>query len=152
MDPKTKKVMVSRDVVFDEVSYWQAEGKIDLAPCFEDTASSERGNNIYSSKENINQDETPADVIRRSPRQRKQPDYLADYELQLNQFSVLSCFFIGDICEGEPKSYSEAKGISEWEEAMKEEISALNKNSTWELIPMPKGADLVTCKWVYKLK
>lgn len=64
MDPETKKIMVSRDVVFDEVSSWQAKGKIDLAPLYEDTASNERGSNIYSSKENINQDETPADVIR----------------------------------------------------------------------------------------
>ena len=35
---------------------------------------------------------------------------------------------------------------------MQEEISALNKNSTWELVRKPKNAELVTCKWVYKLK
>lgn len=33
---------------------------------------------------------------------------------------------------------------------MQEEISALNKNCTWEFIPKPKDDDLVTCKWVYK--
>lgn len=35
---------------------------------------------------------------------------------------------------------------------MQEEISALNKNCTWELVPKPIDADLVTCKCVYKLK
>lgn len=35
---------------------------------------------------------------------------------------------------------------------MREEINALRKNNTWELVPKPKGAELVTCKWVYKLK
>ena len=59
---------------------------------------------------------------------------------------------MGDACDNEPKSYIEAKGNSKWEEAMQEEISALNKNSTWELVPKPKNAELVTCKWVYKLK
>eukprot|EP00268_Persea_americana_P015414 TRINITY_DN17101_c0_g1_i5.p1 TRINITY_DN17101_c0_g1~~TRINITY_DN17101_c0_g1_i5.p1 ORF type:complete len:525 (+),score=94.13 TRINITY_DN17101_c0_g1_i5:1509-3083(+) len=59
---------------------------------------------------------------------------------------------MGDACDNEPKSYVEAKGNSEWQEAMQEEISALNKNSTWELVPKPKNAELVTCKWVYKLK
>lgn len=143
MDPKTEKVTVSRDV---------AEGKVDLESFSEDAASSERGSNISSSSENIHQAETSDAVLQRSLRQRKQPDYLGDYEVQMNHSSVLSCFFIGDTCDGEPKSYNKAKGIAEWEEAMKEEISALNKNCTWELIPMPKGADLVACKWVYKLK
>ena len=56
------------------------------------------------------------------------------------------------LCGDEPKSYNKAKGIPKWEEAMQEEISALNKNCTWELVPKPKDVDLITCKWVYKLK
>ena len=59
---------------------------------------------------------------------------------------------MGDTSENEPKLYSEAKGISEWENAMIEEISALEKNDTWELVPKPHDADLITCKWVYKVK
>lgn len=86
----------------------------------ENVASSERGSNISSSGENIHEAETSDAVLRRSLRQRKQPDYLGDYEVQMNHSSVLSCFFIKDTCDGEPKSYNEAKRISEWEEAMKE--------------------------------
>nr|DAD45748.1 TPA_asm: hypothetical protein HUJ06_003978 [Nelumbo nucifera] len=131
MDPKTKKIIVSRDVVFNEVSSYESdvkEGKRTdiLAPLFDNAASNER-------------DEP---MIRKSSRQRKQPDYLADYEVQLNHCSVLTCFLMADSCENEPRSYNETK----------EEISALNKNCTWELVPKPKNADVVTCKWVYKLK
>ena len=36
--------------------------------------------------------------------------------------------------------------------AMREETSAPNKNCTWKLVPKPKNVELVTCKWVYKLK
>ena len=35
---------------------------------------------------------------------------------------------------------------------MNEEIEALNKNGTWDLVPKPKDAEIITCKWVYKLK
>ncbi|KAL9422384.1 hypothetical protein AB3S75_034620 [Citrus x aurantiifolia] len=120
MDPETKKVTVSRDVVFDELSSWQAEGKVDLEPFSENVASSDRGSNISSAGENIHEVETSDAVLRRSLRQRKQPDYLGDYEVQMNRSSVLSCFFIRDTCDGELKSYNKAKRISEWEEAMKE--------------------------------
>ncbi|KAL0444456.1 UNVERIFIED_CONTAM: hypothetical protein Slati_2168300 [Sesamum latifolium] len=52
----------------------------------------------------------------------------------------------GESHENEPKLYSEGKGVSEWENAMVEEISALSKNGTWELTPKPYDADLITCK------
>jgi len=35
---------------------------------------------------------------------------------------------------------------------MMEEISGLKKNDIWELVPKPHDADLITCKWVYKVK
>ncbi|KAJ8617203.1 hypothetical protein MRB53_013389 [Persea americana] len=90
MDPETKKVDVSCDVVFDEVSSLQIDtdrGTIDLSP-FPDGAPSERGSNITPIEENIQQEETTGTVLRRTSRQRRQPDYLADYGC-----SVVSCFF-----------------------------------------------------------
>lgn len=36
--------------------------------------------------------------------------------------------------------------------AMKEEINALMKNETWNLVLKPKDAQPVSCKWVYRLK
>ena len=35
---------------------------------------------------------------------------------------------------------------------MKEEISALKKNETWNLSFLPSGVFLISCKWVYKMK
>jgi hypothetical protein len=35
---------------------------------------------------------------------------------------------------------------------MTEEYSALIANNTWELVPRPSGANIVTDKWVYRHK
>lgn len=35
---------------------------------------------------------------------------------------------------------------------MRDRIKALERNSTWVVVPKPKDVDPVTCKWVYKLK
>lgn len=33
-----------------------------------------------------------------------------------------------------------------------EGISALKKNETWDLVPLPAGVKPISCKWVYKVK
>ncbi|KAL0461671.1 UNVERIFIED_CONTAM: Retrovirus-related Pol polyprotein from transposon RE2 [Sesamum latifolium] len=52
----------------------------------------------------------------------------------------------------EPRSFAEATKHSEWREAMKAEIHALEKNNTWKLTPLPAGKRTIGCKWVFKTK
>lgn len=35
---------------------------------------------------------------------------------------------------------------------MKEEITALEQNQTWELVAKPRDVKPISCKWVYKVK
>ena len=35
---------------------------------------------------------------------------------------------------------------------MKEELNALSKNHTWDLVTLPPGKSVVGFKWVYKIK
>ena len=41
---------------------------------------------------------------------------------------------------------------SEWQFAMAEEIAALERTGTWDLVSPPPGVRPITCKWVYKIK
>ena len=35
---------------------------------------------------------------------------------------------------------------------MKEKLDALTKNHTWDLVTLPPGQSVVSCKWIYKIK
>jgi len=83
-----------------------------------------------------NLDDVERQSERRSTREKRQPSYFKDYEVHLNNCSITSCFFTGVL--DEPVSFEEAKGHPEWEAAMQEEIDALNKNQTWELVSKPE--------------
>ncbi|KAH9288006.1 hypothetical protein KI387_032123, partial [Taxus chinensis] len=61
----------------------------------------------------------------------------------------------GILCQAvseDPQSFSKAHGIPEWDDAMTAEYSSLMKNHTWDLVSLPKGRNMVRCKWVYRTK
>ena len=54
-----------------------------------------------------------------------------------------------------PASYEEAvtgPQKKQWEAAINEELQSLTTNNVWELIDTPQGANIVSCKWVFKVK
>ncbi|GJY14422.1 integrase [Tanacetum coccineum] len=105
-----------------------------------------------ASRNHVSDDVDVEQSERRPARDKRQPSYLDDYEVNINNCSVTQCFFTGAVVVGEPTCYEEAKGKADWEAAMKEEIEALNKNQTWVLVQKPQNCKPVTCKWVYRLK
>jgi hypothetical protein len=48
-----------------------------------------------------------------------------------------------------PNSWQTAKQDPRWLCAMQEELQALKKNDTWELVNLPAGKRVIRCKWVY---
>ncbi|CAL2254677.1 unnamed protein product [Prunus armeniaca] len=50
-----------------------------------------------------------------------------------------------------PTKLQDALSNPKWMEAMNVEMDALNKNKTWDLVPLPRGKKAVGCKWVFTL-
>lgn len=51
-----------------------------------------------------------------------------------------------------PRNIQEALNDPDWNAAVMEEIHALEKNGTWDLVNLPKGQKLVGCKWLFTVK
>ena len=49
-------------------------------------------------------------------------------------------------------TYREAVQSPEWRTAMAEELDALARTQTWDLVPLPLHVVLITCRWIYKVK
>jgi hypothetical protein len=55
-------------------------------------------------------------------------------------------------CLFEPSSYKEAILDPLWQQALDEELSALHKTDTWDLVPLPPSKSVIGCRCVYKIK
>nr|GEU33566.1 retrovirus-related Pol polyprotein from transposon TNT 1-94 [Tanacetum cinerariifolium] len=53
---------------------------------------------------------------------------------------------------GDPVHVEDALAEEEWEIAMQDELSAIQKNKTWELVDLPAGKYPIGLKWVFKTK
>ncbi|GJU28472.1 retrovirus-related pol polyprotein from transposon TNT 1-94 [Tanacetum coccineum] len=153
-DPTNHKVVFSRDVVFMEDKF---EENKEGDSTTKETTSIQMENEFQSndSSEAVPQHEvnetteSQAPTTRTSDRERKRPVWQSDYVMESN---VAYCLLTE---EGEPSTLQEALNnpdASFWKEAMQEEIEALHKNKTWELVPLPGGRKPIGNKWVYKIK
>ncbi len=61
-------------------------------------------------------------------------------------------YMVRVIQEVEPTCFKHAVGNPKWDNAMDEEMAALDVNATWELVVLPKDKKAIRCKWVYKVK
>ena len=87
-------------------------------------------------------EDPPQDIPpRHSTRVRSIPAHLLDYHC----YTALATLH-------EPQTFREASTDPLWQIAMKEEIDALTKNHTWDLVTLPPSQSVVGCKWIYKIK
>ncbi|KAG8481139.1 hypothetical protein CXB51_025904 [Gossypium anomalum] len=155
--PENRKVVISRDVVFDETA---------MLPnlSLKDSSNKENQKQV---EHQINTKSTPQVSTKienrvasspqysiaknRTKREIKPPKKYAEADLVAYALNVAE-----DIdANQEPSNYSEAiscEDSEKWMFAMQEETESLHKNKTWDLVKLPKGKKTVRCKWVFKKK
>ena len=79
--------------------------------------------------------------LRRSTWVSIPPPYLTNYHCS---FALATLY--------EPHTYREAHTDPLWQQVMNEELDALHKNNTWDMVDLQPGQSIVGCRWVYKIK
>eukprot|EP00253_Pinus_taeda_P013960 PITA_13960 len=68
------------------------------------------------------------------------------YDEGMNSLFTLFCHV------DDPIHFEEEIKDKKWIEAMDEEMNAIERNKTWDLVELPKGKEVIRVKWVYKTK
>jgi hypothetical protein len=65
-----------------------------------------------------------------------------------SSYMALMC----DLLEKEPTCFEESIQKKEWVDAMTKEYQSIIKNDVWEIVPKLKSKDVVSSKWIFKIK
>ncbi|KAL8101414.1 hypothetical protein AgCh_033340 [Apium graveolens] len=177
-DPKTGEVHVSRDVVFQEDKFWSWEqeqvnevsfpGKYVEMSCPMDTgdgtetepeptplqspqsqssALQSSGAAVNSTGETTDMPSAESSAGSSEPRRYRS---LNEIYNETEVFDMIDELILLKV-EG-PTSFKEAAEEGEWQDAMKQEFDAIERNNTWILTDLPPGHRSIGLKWVFKLK
>ncbi|KAJ4721450.1 Retrovirus-related Pol polyprotein from transposon TNT 1-94 [Melia azedarach] len=169
--PSEKRVILSKNVVFDENSMFN--------PTVKSIVVSENGSVEKQVEQQVTLDESEPQHKDQHPQLESEPSgsslpVASQHSLALNRskranygippkrygFEDMVAYALQvaeevDTNSNEPSTYKEAVTCTEstqWLAAMGDEMESLHKNQTWELTKRPRDRKIVTCKWVYKKK
>ncbi|KAJ4714183.1 Retrovirus-related Pol polyprotein from transposon TNT 1-94 [Melia azedarach] len=169
--PSEKRVILSRNVVFDENSMFN--------PTVKSIVVSEHGSVEKQVEQQVTLDESEPQHKDQHPQLESEPSgsslpVASQHSLAINRskranygippkrygFEDMVVYALQvaeevDTDSNEPSTYKEAVTCTEstqWLAAMGDEMESLHKNQTWELTKRPRDRKIITCKWVYKKK
>ncbi|KAG8491339.1 hypothetical protein CXB51_014517 [Gossypium anomalum] len=122
LDPSTNKVLMSRDVVFDEKSCWNWEK-----------------NEPETVSEDLVADQTESD--------QNGPEMDIDDEPVRGTRPLAEIYERAQVAIVEQSSFEEAEAQQGWKQPMTDEISMIEKNQTWELVERPANKKIIGVKW-----
>ena len=157
LDPLNFKVTISRDVIFEVSNSWdfsQHRGQ-----CFDLTTSSTINLVNHSEVPAENQDSSITSTIPteeyRAQDQSSEEDRTERFRSVQDIYDETQEIEEDEICfltREEPTSFKSAMKEELWRRAMEEEIEAIEKNSTWELVKLPEKCKAIGVKWIYNIK
>jgi Reverse transcriptase (RNA-dependent DNA polymerase)/gag-polypeptide of LTR copia-type/Integrase core domain/GAG-pre-integrase domain/Domain of unknown function (DUF4219)/Zinc knuckle len=158
-NPVTKKVTVNRCVVFDENCFWnwqanegiQTETEQRTALNCDDVIGDWESNDDSEEQEVT---ETPLrtyvrrnSAARDAARGRDVRETNRKVRRLSDLYEATTAMLVAD-----PTCFEEATGKEVWSRAMSEEIAAIERNKTWNLVKLPEGKNAIGVKWLYKTK
>jgi hypothetical protein len=135
-DPIENKAIMSKDVYVNEESAWDWNKQNEVTHEEEPSTSTPI---ITSTSHSTSDDEDEP----RQPRTRSLQDL---YD------STSEVYLVCLLADVENITFEEAVRNKKWQAAMDEEIAAIEKNDTWELVELPEEHQPIGVKWVYKKK
>ena len=164
-NPNIKRVVISRDAIFDEEGKWDFGSDTNALNCFSKFEENEQ-TLIEQSREPQQELATPptsptstthgdsspssSSSGSQSEREVSRTRSLQDLYEATEQQDNLTLFCLLAGCE--LVSFEKAAQDKKWRKEMDEEIRVIEKNNTWELTSLPKGHKAIGVKWVYKTK
>ncbi|KAE8668465.1 Flavonol synthase/flavanone 3-hydroxylase [Hibiscus syriacus] len=154
-DPTTRKVIISRDVIFveDKLKRKEEDDSTEKSETTHIHVEKEVEQRDSSKAKSAHDEQEPesseAPITRQSDCVKRRPNWHSDYVIE---GKIAYCLLTED---GEPLTYQETINSSDaslWMMTMQEEIKALHKNNTWDLVPLPQERKPIGNKWVFKIK
>lgn len=145
-EPESRKIVVARNVIFNEV--WRATlssqpAAGDMKVHYPIEAHNPKEDQPVCHDDSVQEQEVEN---RHSSRVRKTPRYLEDFETDI--LLALSANSVSDV----PESYDDAIVNEEWRVAIKEELSSLESNGTWQLIDRSPESVVIDSRWIFTEK
>ena len=161
LDPLSFKVTISRYVVFEEFQSWDFSQQGGHRTDFTFTSAIDLVNSLESSIDYQNQNST-SDLPSYDQSNQDQNSGEEEDEERSERYRLIQSIYedTGEIDEEEallisgeePSSYEVAVKEEIWRIAMKEEMEAIEKNLTWDLVKPPENCRPIGVKWIYKVK
>ena len=166
LEPLSKKIFISRDVVIDEDGSWDWKKKSTISTLVEEENT--EAEIIEETGIEVENDRSAA-VHLRPQRDRHLPLKFKDYHVELpnilgqaavtedeekveakrNASEFVHFAFLADV---EPIDFRDALQQDQWKAAMEEELRAIERNQIWDLVDLPSNQSPIDVKWVFKLK
>ncbi|KAL6225091.1 hypothetical protein ACLB2K_003943 [Fragaria x ananassa] len=168
-DLERRKIIVSRDVRFDENQLFFKPSDCDCqGELFDDPKPNpvigEEVTVLFLDQQQeieeqlVEPEHEDENFVPEETEERKPPARLSDYEIykpkhHVGNFATLNKVtndhhvFLSKLCQViEPRTFEEAQQSPKWRKAMNEELKALHDNKTWTIVPLPKGQKLVRAR------
>ncbi|KAL0376010.1 UNVERIFIED_CONTAM: Retrovirus-related Pol polyprotein from transposon TNT 1-94 [Sesamum calycinum] len=148
---KTKKLIISRDVEFDEDAMWNwDEEKVERQSVMipKETPPQQQQEEGTDQAEMERRSQQAPGSPRRPPPSEEIEEETPPRRTKLLSDIYETCNFI----MLEPENFETAVKHKVWVQAMEEEIKMIEKNNTWELADRPKDKEVIGVKWIYKTK